>query len=192
MLAVCKGIFWAALRFHGTVRARCRRVDIGGPGWAGGTLIEIMIIAVSKLWSLCDRAISRLSHSSVRSMYVTANANTLTAAHTHILDYTQHRGTDPGYFWRKRKKHELSFLFFVMPFLAYVFCDRSGVIHIHAWLSAVPPPIILHHWFIQAGLSNTRLQSHIAKLIAHLKGLWLLQGLASFSGVQIECHYIKW
>lgn len=35
-------------------------------------------------------------------------------------------------------------------------------------------------------------ESHIAKLIAHLKGLWLLQGLASISGVQIECHYIKW
>lgn len=54
--------------------------------WWGGTLIEIMIIAVSKLRSLCDRAISRLSHSSARSMYVTANANTLTAAHIHILD----------------------------------------------------------------------------------------------------------
>lgn len=54
-----------------------------------------MIIAVSKLRSLCDRAISRLSHSSVRSMYVTANANTLTAAPAHTLDYTQHRGTDP-------------------------------------------------------------------------------------------------
>lgn len=56
-----------------------------------------MIIAVSKLRSLCDRAISRLSHSSARSMYVTANANTLTAAHIHILDYTQHRGNDPGH-----------------------------------------------------------------------------------------------
>ncbi len=56
-----------------------------------------MIIAVSKLRSLCDRAISRLSHSSARSMYVTANANTLTAAHIHILDYAQHRGADPGH-----------------------------------------------------------------------------------------------
>lgn len=47
--------------------------------------------------------------------------------------------------------------------------------------SALPPPISPHHWFIRAGPSDTGLQSHIAKLIAHLKGLWLLQGLASFS-----------
>lgn len=81
-----------------------------------GTLIEIMITAVSKLWSLCDRAISGLSHSSVRSVHVTANANTLTAAHT--LDYAQRRGADPGHFQRKSKLSLSLFVVVVMPFLA--------------------------------------------------------------------------
>lgn len=52
----------------------------------GGVLTEIVIIAVSKLRSLCDRAISRLSHSPALSVYLTANANTPTAARIHIGD----------------------------------------------------------------------------------------------------------
>lgn len=70
--------------------------------WLGGTLIEIMITAVSKLRSLCDKAISRLSQPSARSVYVTAN--TLTA--THILDYNPNTAAVTSYtfffFWSKQ------------------------------------------------------------------------------------------
>lgn len=84
-----------------------------------------MIIAVSKLRSLCDSAISRLSHSSLRPAHVTANANTLTAAHSHTLDYARYRGADPGYFHKELKKHEIIFLLFnYFPFWASVLVLR--------------------------------------------------------------------
>lgn len=91
----------------------------------GAALIEIMIIAVSKLRSLCDSAISRLSHSSLPPAHVTANANTLTAAHSHTLDYARCRGADPGYFHKELKKHEIIFLLFnYFPFWASVLVLR--------------------------------------------------------------------
>lgn len=83
-----------------------------GPGCWGAALIEILIIAVSKLGSLCDRTISRLSHSSPRSAHVSANANALTAAQSHTLDYARCRGADPGRLHQELKKHEIIFLLF--------------------------------------------------------------------------------
>lgn len=70
------------------------------------------ISAVSKLGSLCDRAISRLSHSSLRSAHVTANANATTTAHGPTLDCARCRGADPGYFHEEGMKHEIIFLLF--------------------------------------------------------------------------------
>lgn len=107
-----------------------------------------MIIAVSKLRSLCDRAISRLSHSSARSMYVTANANTLAAAHTHILDYTQRRAADPGHLdtFRGKARSMKSFYFFIFFNLItrhfwHMCCGSvtDQVSFVHVCLSAVPP-----------------------------------------------------
>lgn len=85
----------------------------------------MVIIAVSKLGSLCDRTISSLSHSSLRSAHVTANANTLTAAQSHSLDYARYRGADPGRFHQQLKKHEIIFLLFnYFPFGASVLVLR--------------------------------------------------------------------
>lgn len=98
----------------------------GAPAVGGAALIEIVIIAVSKLGSLCDRTISGLSHSSLRSAHVTANANTLTAAQSRTLDYARCRGADPGRVHQQLKKHEIIFLLFnYFPFWASVWVPVS-------------------------------------------------------------------
>lgn len=80
------------------------------PGYRGASKITVM--AASELRSLCDRAISTLSHSSPRSAHVAANANAATAAHSHTLDYGRYRGADPGYVHEEGEKHEIIFLLF--------------------------------------------------------------------------------
>lgn len=81
---------------------------------------------MSKLGSLCDRTISGLSHSSLRSAHVTANANTLTAAQSRTLDYARCRGADPGRVHQQLKKHEIIFLLFnYFPFWASVWVPVS-------------------------------------------------------------------
>lgn len=81
-------------------------------------------MAASELRSLCDRAISTLSHSSPRSAHVAANA--ATAAHSHTLDYGRYHGANPGYVHEEGEKHEIIFLLITFHFFGERFWLGDG------------------------------------------------------------------
>lgn len=73
---------------------------------------------MAKLGSLSTRAISVLSHSSLRSARVSANANAPTAAPSHTLNYYRYRGDDPGYFHQARSMKSFFFCLIIFHFVS--------------------------------------------------------------------------